>query len=317
MISQLQRGLGNLILFVVNETSGNGRSRSVWKRLEAELVRLGTSYDRISTSSAEQARILVRERIDRGDLKAVAVVGGDGTLHGLLPLLAGSGIPLGLIPSGSGNDTARALGIPRNPLRALELIVAGHTRKIDLLETFEENGQSQHTLTAVAIGLDAAVAADVNGSSYKKWCNKLGLGSLAYVIGLLRILGKFKPRTVKVTIDGTTRHFERCWLSAVTNVPTYGGGLRISPSAQPDDRLLHVCVVHGCSVVRFLTIFPTVLFGKHVRWTRYVTMLSGSAAEIESEIAMLAFGDGEPVGHTPLRAEIRPGQLDFLISASG
>lgn len=306
-----------MILFVVNETSGNGRSRSIWKRLEARLVQQGIAYERVSTSSAEQARGLVRERIERGGLVAVAVVGGDGTLHGLLPALASSGVPLGLIPSGSGNDTARALGIPRNVDRALELILTGHTRKIDLLDTTDPSGQSQLTLTAVAIGLDAAVAADVNRSAYKKWCNRLGLGSLAYVIGLLRTLGKFHPRDVKVTVDGTTRHFKRCWLTAVTNVPTYGGGLRISPSAQPDDGLIHLCVVHSCSVPRFLMIFPTVLFGQHVRWKRYVTLLSGSEAAIEAEPNMLAFGDGEPVGQTPLRTAIRRGQLVFLISASG
>ena len=306
-----------MILFVVNETSGNGRSRSIWKRLEARLVLQGVAYERVSTSSAEQARGLVRERLERGGLIAVAVVGGDGTLHGLLPALAGSGVPLGLIPSGSGNDTARALGIPKNADRALALILNGHTQKIDLLDTTDKNEQSQLTLTAVAIGLDAAVAADVNGSAYKKWCNRLGLGSLAYVIGLLRTLGRFKPRDVTVTVDGKTRRFERCWLSAVTNVPTYGGGLRISPSAQPDDGLIHLCVVHACSVPRFLMIFPTVLFGKHVRWTQYVTQLSGSEAAIEASPPMLAFGDGEPAGQTPLRTAIRPGQLDFLISASG
>ncbi len=203
-----------MILFVVNETSGNGRSRSISKRLEARLVLQGVAYERVSTSSAEQARGLVRERIERGGLIAVAVVGGDGTLHGLLPALAGSGVPL-----------------------------------------------------------------------------------------------------VTATVDGKTRRFERCWLSAVTNVPTYG--LRISPSAQPDDGLIHLCVVHACSVLRFLMIFPTVLFGQHVRWTQYVTLLTGSEAAIEASPPMLAFGDGEPAGQTPLRTAIRPGQLDFLMSASG
>jgi len=306
-----------LILFVVNETSGNGRSRKIWKRIESRLGLLGIPHVRIAAASAEEALLTVRERIARQKVKAVAVVGGDGTLHGLLPLLANSGIPLGLIPTGSGNDSARALGIPKDPFGALDLILAGNTRKIDLLETAGSDGRPRHTLTAVAIGLDAAVASDVNASGYKRWCNKFGAGSLAYVIGLLRTLGKFKPRSITVTIDGSTHRFERGWLSAVTNVATYGGGMRISPSAQPDDGLLHVCIVHGCSVLRFIAIFPTVLFGKHVHWKRYVTILSGSTVAIRSESRMLAFGDGEPAGQTPLKATVLQGQLDFLISASG
>lgn len=312
-------GLNGLILFVVNERSGNGRGRATWEKAEAKLRELDAPYERISTRSEEDAAERVGERMKRGDLKAVAVVGGDGTLHGLLPLLAGSGLPCGLIPSGSGNDTSRTLGIPRDPLQALEIVLAGRKRRIDLLETTDANGKRRTALTALAVGLDAAVAADVNASGYKRWCNKLGVGSLAYVIGLLRTLAKFKPRPIAVTVDGTTLRYERAWLSAVTNVSSYGGGLRISPSALPDDGLLHVCVVHRCSALRLLFVFPTLLVGRHARLKRYVALHTGREVDIRTadEEPMLAFGDGEPSGSTPIRASIRPGQLDFLTSVSG
>jgi len=309
-----------LILFVVNENSGNGRGRTTWDKVEKALRARGVAYERISTRSEEEAVRLVGNRMAQGDLKAVSVVGGDGTLHGLLPLLASSGMPCGLIPSGSGNDTSRALGLARDPLRALDAVLGGRTRRVDLLETVAANGGRQTTLTAVAVGLDAAVAADVNAGGYKRWCNKLGLGSLAYVIGLLRTLVRFRPRPIAVTVDGTSIRYERAWLSAVSNVSTYGGGLRISPSALPDDGRLHVCVVHSCSALRLLLIFPTVLAGKHVRWTRYVSLRSGRDVAIETVAGaepFFAFGDGEPSGASPIRAAIRPAQLDFLISASG
>lgn len=306
-----------MVLFVVNEDSGNGRGKKIWARVEAQLRRQGTAYGKVVTKSESEAITLVKDFLKRGNLKAVAVVGGDGTLHGLLPLIAFSGIPYGIIPSGSGNDTSRALGIPRDPLKALDIIVAGYTRRIDLLETSTESGDKQLTLTAVAVGLDAAVAADVNGSRYKKWCNKLGIGSLAYVIGLLRALAKYKPGPLTVTMDGIRHEYKHGWLSAISNVSTYGGGLQICPNALPDDGQLHVCIVHSCSVPRILFIFPTVLTGKHVKLHRFVTILSGRTVTVQGAATMLAFGDGEPSGKTPISAVIRPRQLDFLITASG
>ncbi|MFC5407262.1 diacylglycerol/lipid kinase family protein [Cohnella soli] len=306
-----------MILFVVNEKSGNGRGKKIWAAVEEKLKATGTAYEKLATVSEADAVDRVRDIVQRGRLKAVAVIGGDGTLHGLLPIIAGTGIPYGLIPSGSGNDTSRTLGIPADPLRALDIILAGKTRAIDLLETTAEGGIEQRTLTAVAIGLDGAVAADVNGSRYKRWCNKLRIGSFAYIIGLFRALAMFKPRPITVTVDGIPHEFSQGWLSVIASGPSYGGGLRICPDARPDDGKLHVCVVHNCSVGRILLVFPTLLTGGHVKRTRYVTILSGSSATVRSEFPMLAFGDGEPSGVTPITAVVRPGQLDFLIAVSG
>ncbi len=305
-----------MVLFVVNENSGNGRGQKTWAKIETELRKRGTEYLKVAADSREEAVTKVGELLKSRKTKAVAVVGGDGTLHGLLPLLVSIGIPYGLIPSGSGNDTARALGIPRNPIKALNIILAGHTRSVDLLETTSENGAPQLTLTAVAVGLDGAVAADVNGSSYKSWCNTLGVGSIAYIIGLFRALAVFKPQPITVTMDGVTQEFSRGWLSAIANLSTYGGGLKICPNALPDDGHLHVCIVHGCSVWRILLLFPTILNGYHVKQP-FVAILSGKTVTIHSPNPMLAFGDGEPCGQTPLAATIRPCQLDFLIAASG
>ncbi|WP_182299210.1 diacylglycerol/lipid kinase family protein [Cohnella cholangitidis] len=306
-----------MLLFVINENSGNGRGKKIWATVEQQLRKRGTDYISVIADSESEANIQVSKHLQHGKLKAIAAIGGDGTLHSLLPILAAADLPFGLIPSGSGNDTARSLGIPKDPIQALDIILAGNTHAIDLLETSTDNGHRQLTLTAVAVGLDAAVADDVNKSGYKGWCNKLGLGSLAYVIGLLRALAKYKPRPLTVTIDGTVYEFKMGWLAAISNVSTYGGGLKICPNALPNDGQLHVCIVHSCSVLRMLLIFPTVLFGRHVRHRRFVTIVSGRAVAIQSHVPMLAFGDGEPAGQTPISATLNPRQLDFLIAASG
>jgi YegS/Rv2252/BmrU family lipid kinase len=305
-----------VILFVVNENSGNGRGKKIWTQVEVQLRKRETEYLKVAADSQAEAITQTDELLKRGKVKAVAVVGGDGTLHGLLSLLAGSGIPYGVIPSGSGNDTSRALGIPRHPIQALDIILAGQTQHIDLLETIAADGVPQLTLTAVAVGLDAMVAADVNGSHYKRWCNKLGVGSLAYIIGLFRALAVFSPQVITITMDGVVREFPRGWLSAIANVSTYGGGLKICPNALPDDGQLHICVVSNCSVWRILLLFPTLLNGAHIKQP-YVTILSGSNVKIEAPAKLLAFGDGEPSGQAPITAAIRARQLVFLIAASG
>lgn len=304
-----------MILFVVNENAGNGRGAQAWRQVEARLHELGTVYTAILARNGADAFERARALLGSAKMKAVTVIGGDGTLHGLLPLLTGTGIPVGIIPAGSGNDTSRAFAIPRDPLQALGVILAGRTRKADVIETTAE-GQTQMTLTAIAVGLDGAVAADVNGSRYKRWCNRLGLGSLAYAIGFFRSLAKFKPGAITVTMDGAVHRFERGWLSAIANIASYGGGLRIVPAARFDDGRLHVCVVHGCGAWRILFVFPKLLSGKHIHH-RSVAMLSGSHATIETAGRFLAYGDGEPSGATPIDARLLPGQLDFLTTFSG
>lgn len=320
-----------MILFVVNESSGNGRGRKIWRQVEQELRRRNITYRVVAAATEAEAGKLTKAAIDSGDLKAIAVVGGDGSLHGLLPHLAGSGIPIGLIPSGSGNDNALTFGIPKDPMKALDIVLNGHPRAADLIATSEvlprEAHDASHTSdspsspiryssTAIAAGLDGAVADDVNRSRYKRWCNRLGVGSLAYIIGLLRMLAVYKPQRIAVTVDGERCEFERGWLVAVANHPTYGGGLRICPDARADDGELRVCVVHGCSALRILSVFPTILNGSHVKQP-YVAMLRGKSVLIEAPRPLLAFGDGEPVGRTPIRADVHAGQLLFLTAASG
>nr|AYQ75077.1 diacylglycerol kinase family lipid kinase [Cohnella candidum] len=306
----------HVILFVVNEKSGNGRGKKAWQAAESILRERGTPYAAITATSPADAILQAKSKIEREPVQALVAVGGDGTVHSLLPLAVEYRLPLGLIPSGSGNDTALAFGIPKDPAAALDIVLGGSTRPSDLLAARQPDGSLHYSLISVAIGLDGAVAEDVNGSRYKRWCNRLGIGSAAYIIGLFRMLAAFKPQPLTVTVDGRTHVFQKGWLTAVANLATYGGGLKICPDAKPSDGLLHVCVVHGCSALQLLSVFPTVLSGKHVG-SKFVTMLKGTDVSVEAPVPLLAYGDGEPAGHTPVRASVLPRQLLIFASASG
>ncbi|MEF2965578.1 diacylglycerol kinase family protein [Paenibacillus sp. M1] len=296
-----------MYLFIVNEKSGNGGGGRVWKKIREELERRGIPYDHIITRSAEEAHSYLQEKLMHPDgLNAVGVVGGDGTIHSLLPAMRGSSIPLAVFPSGSGNDTARGFRIPRKTIDALNILLEGKFRQADLISI--EGGS---TLTALAVGFDAEVADNVNRSAYKKICNLLGMGRLAYIIGVFHTLITFRPAPLTVDCDGAKYTFASAWLAAVNNVTSYGGGLAICPEAEPDDGMLDVCVVHDCSRLKLMLLFPTLLFGKHTRFS-FVTMLRGRKVAIQSSLPRMALGDGEHVASTPLTATADPGAVRVI-----
>ncbi|CAH0117974.1 MULTISPECIES: diacylglycerol kinase family protein [unclassified Paenibacillus] len=293
-----------MYFFVINRQAGNGNGMRVWRKMERTLRERNIEYRCAVTDVAEQARMQVREALAAWPLRAVAVIGGDGTIRSVLPELSGRDVPLAVIPAGSGNDTARGFGIPRKPLAALEVLLSGRCRRIDLIGV-----DGERSVTALAVGFDAAVAEAVNNGGYKKWCNRLGIGRVAYIIGIMHTLIRFRPAQLRLELDGErTATFADAWMAAVANVATYGGGLRICPQAQPDDGLLDVCVVHGCTKWQLLRLFPTVLQGRHTKLP-YVTMLRAYAVSVSSELPRIAYGDGEPCGATPLSAQAEPQTL--------
>lgn len=314
----------SVLLFIVNEQSGNGRGRRAWATVERYLREQtpGIRYAKIAAATEQEAVREATAQTATGRVTALVAIGGDGTAHALLPLAASARLPLGIIPCGSGNDIARAFKLPRDPIAALQVILNGATRKVDLLATHAEDAHPpnaatpQLTLTCVAAGLDGEVARNVNRSRYKRWCNRLGIGSAAYIIGLLYTLIKYKPGKFTVIIDGIQYEFRHGWMAAIANLPSYGGGLRICPDASPTDGRLHACIVHSCNALQLLLVFPTVLFGRHVR-SRFVTMLSGAEISVRAAMPVAGYGDGEPVGCAPLHTTVLPDQLLLLTSSSG
>ncbi|NGM84400.1 diacylglycerol kinase family lipid kinase [Paenibacillus sp. 7124] len=296
-----------MYLFVINPRSGGGAGRKVWQRIERMLKERGAEYEALLTGSASSAGSDVMQALSRWERwSACVVVGGDGTIHSVLEALRTRGVSLGIIPAGSGNDTARAFGIPLEAEAALDAALAGIRVPADLLAA---NGV--YTLTAVASGFDAQVAENVNSSRYKRLCNALHAGQLAYLIGILHTLITFKPCGASVLCDGQEHRFEDVWLAAVCNLPSYGGGLLIAPQARPDDGWLDVCVVHGCSRMQLLRLFPTVLKGSHVSLP-FVTMLRGTSAAVHFDREQPAIGDGESIGRGALAVRCEPGALAVL-----
>lgn len=288
-------------VFIVNSISGNGKGQKIWPFLEERLKEMKQPYEVFMTQYPGHAREVAQAVSQRPEVRGVVAVGGDGTVHEVVGGLAGSSLPLGYIPAGSGNDFARAQGIPMSPLAALERIYSPKPATVD---TAIING-SRMASTA-GVGFDAMVAQAVNRSSLKKW-----LGKLAYVWHLIRLLFVFQPREVTVVVDGKTHNFQRVWLIAVTNIPFYGGGMKICPQACNRDGILDICVVKGISRWKLLFVFPKVFKGVHVHHSA-VTMLKGARIEIRSDSPMVVHTDGEIIGESPVQIEVCPQSLNTL-----
>lgn len=295
-----------MITFIVNPVSGNGQGKIVWKRIEQALNDQSIEYTVHFTAGPRHAMELAREAMEQPGLRAVIAVGGDGTVHEVAQPLVGSGIPLGYIPAGSGNDFGRALGIPTDPIQALERIMAFQTGNMDAAVI--DDGWF---VSCAGVGFDGAVAKRANESRLKKWFNRLGIGKVVYFLSAVRMLFTYKPTDMTLVIDGKRHEFFRVWMVAVTNIPYYGGGLKICPDALMDDGWLDLCLVQNIGRLRFFLSLPKVLSGSHVN-IRGVLMLKAREISIESSTPNHVHTDGEVYRNTPVSIQVREAALRVL-----
>lgn len=318
-----------MLHFIINPAAGNGKSLRVWRRIRPLLERTGVPHTaRVTSSPGEAAAICRRlaangaaaDRAGRAPRDIVVVVGGDGTLReaalGLLepgPGDARARIPaLSFIPAGSGNDFARGHGIPLDPVKALsnllDAVREGRSRRIDVIRS-AGGGLS---LSSYGAGLDAAVAVAVNRSPLKRLLGRVHLGRLAYVFLLVRVLAACRPADAELAVDGKRHRLNGVWLVSVSNIPSYGGGMKINPDAAPDDGLPDVCVVRGITRLRLLTAFPRVYAGSHTAIAG-VSFFRGRSIRLETSPPLHVHADGEDDGHAPFDIRADRGALEIIV----
>ncbi|MEO3947329.1 diacylglycerol kinase family protein [Gorillibacterium sp. CAU 1737] len=320
-----------MIGFVINPVSGNGRGTKVWRQVEKELRKRGIPHEARFTEGAGDAEQLAREMARSGVFRTIAAVGGDGTVNevvtGLISAAGAGGASLekelrwtgalvgcsfSYIPAGSGNDFARSHGIPEEPIAALNVLLdaafGGASFDMDLLRLGETVAAS-----SISCGFDAQVAITTNQASYKRWLNLIGAGKLAYVLSVLRVLFTYRPAALTLRVDGRESRFERVWLVAVSNLPYYGGGFRINPSANATDGLASVCVAFGLTRWQLLRLFPLVLSGKHVGHPA-VRFFAGQRVDLFPEKPLPVQADGDPVLEDRLSIEVIPGVLPVAVT---
>ncbi|MDE2386300.1 MAG: sphingosine kinase [Actinomycetales bacterium] len=295
---------GTRIGVIVNPTSGRGKGLAAGKLVFATLQAAGVDSVDLSAESMDAALAAGRHAIANKAVTAIVVVGGDGMAHLGANLCALTGIPLGIVGVGTGNDSARSLGFPVDDAEvATRFIIErlSSTRPIDAIKLHSSTGQHWVLGTASA-GFDALVNQRANQMSWPK-------GPRRYEIAMLLELAKFKPLQYELEIDGQNRKIE-AMLCAVANAPAFGGGMLVAPEAKMDDGLLDVFIVHKISRAELVKIFPSVYTGGHVTHPA-VEFVRAKHVKINSG-QMPAYADGEAVGRGPLQAELVAGALQVF-----
>ena len=295
-----------MIGFVINPLSGNGKGASVWAQVRSVLIDKGIEHVyAVSTQPGETAALAAR-LVGQHSLSSLIAVGGDGTVHEVACGLWG-GQPqgpecsLGLIPAGTGNDFAKAHGIPLEPEEALAFILSGiQHRALDLLRL-----PNRVAVNSIGAGFDGMVAKLANESRIKKLLNRVGLGKLSYFFTMLRVLWTYQPCQAELIVDGHAYTLPHTWLIAATNIPFYGGSMQICPHAIPHDGVVDVMVIRSRGRLKLLPIMFSVYAGKHTNHPA-VSFYQGKRIEIRSALPLAVQADGEPAGHTPVSLEVVP-----------
>ena len=284
---------------IVNPVAGRGRTERLLPQIEERAAAAGAKVE-VSLTADDPARLASTAAAQGHDLVAC---GGDGLVAVVAGIAAETSRRFAVVPTGAGNDFARALGYdPKHPLDGFDVLEHGHDRVIDLGRV---NGRWYTCVTAS--GFDAEA---------NRWANTVHRlsGTPLYVAAVLRTLAVYQPHPFRLTVDGDTVEL-RAWLVAVGNGPSYGGGMKVAPTASLDDGLLDVTVVGGMTRAQMLLNFPKVFKGTHVSHP-LVRTFRGTHVKLESldvSIPMDVYADGERVGPLPATMEARRGALTVRV----
>lgn len=288
---------------LTNPASGHGAAIRAAQIAIARLQHKGIEVVEIIGDDAQDARHLAGAAVERGT-DALMVTGGDGVVSNALQVLAGSGIPLGIIPAGTGNDHAREFGIPtRDPEAAADIIIDGWTETIDLGRIRDGNGEQKWFGTVAAAGFDSLVTDRANRMSWPH-------GRLRYYTAMLAELSQLRLLPFRMVLDGTHEIDADITLAAFGNTRSYGGGMLVCPHANHTDGLLDITMLTQASRTKLLRVFPTVFKGTHVELDAVKTARA-SSIYVESP-GISVYADGDFACLLPAEIHAVPAALDIL-----
>ncbi len=276
-------------LLVINPTSGGGKGKKIGNQVSKILKMRGIAFEEILEQSQLETVEVLRSSIALGNLEKVILVGGDGLVHLAIQFLAMSGIPVIVIPAGTGNDFVRAQNFPLdNPIEILDYSYSCKPKSVDLGMV-----SSQYFADILSTGFDSIV---------NERANRIHLirGPMKYNVAIAMELPIFKPKNYKFTLDG--EHFNSAaMLIAVANGSSYGGGMQVCPNASINDGFFDVMILAPISKIEFLKVFPKVFSGKHIS---HPAVTIRRCREITISADAIAYADGERIGMLPVTAKV-------------
>lgn len=287
-----------MLTFIVNPAAGNGYALKIEQQLKDELERRNIQYHFVHTEAPNHATTLAKEAIAAENCTGVISVGGDGTAFEVACGLMNTGIPLGIIPAGTGNDFIKTVNIPKKPMEALDFILTHPPRPVDV-----GSMNDRLFLNVCGTGFDVTVL-DYTLAA-KKYCR----GLLPYLIGLIRGIAHYQPIHVRFTADGKSEERD-VLICSVANGRFFGGGIAICPEASADDGLLDMVIAEHKPRWQLPFWVLPLLMGKILKFP-FTTHKRCQSVEIFSP-GMRLNVDGEILPLNEAKFNIMPGALTLF-----
>jgi diacylglycerol kinase (ATP) len=307
---------------LANPSAGRGRAARLVEPVRAALHAAGLEVLLLVGRSADESVALTRAAVADG-IAAVVAVGGDGLVHWVVQALAGTGVPLAVVPAGTGNDFAAVLGGPRDLPSLAAAVAAGRSAEIDagLAVPDEPPVPLDPTATGepgvpapgragerwwtgvLCAGFDSAVNERANRMRWPR-------GPRRYDLAVFAELSALRPRRLVLTVDGDRQEHE-VTLVAVGNGPQYGGGMRICPDARMDDGLFDVVVVGPLRRTELIRLKPLLRTGRHVDHPS-VQVIRARRVRLESP-DVVAYADGERLAELPISVSCIPAAIRVVL----
>jgi YegS/Rv2252/BmrU family lipid kinase len=287
---------GTPLTLLVNPCSAGGKSLKLLPRVEAALDARRIPFRVEKTRSLEHGAELALRAIELGEVPVV--VSGDGLLGAVGGAMAGAEAPLGLIPAGRGNDLARALGIPKEPEAAVEALLTGHTRRIDVGEA---NGK--RFLGIASVGFDSECNRLANETHWLR-------GNLVYAYSMPRTLIGWRSARFTLAVAEERKRISGYFV-AVANNSVYGGGMYIAPDAELDDGEFDVVSIGETGKLRFLRGLSKVFKGTHVE-NEEVSVFRAPRLELDASRPFPVYADGDHLTDLPVSLRVLPRCLSIL-----
>lgn len=268
-------------IILYNPLSRNGKSQSIVDELVLKLKSEGRNTVVHSILEIPSVANFI-QGVHPDD--RVIILGGDGTLHHLVNSIRGYDIkqPIYVLKAGTGNDFIRSIPSKEHLIQINQYIAD--------LPKVTVNGEESLFLNGTGMGVDAYVCHLVNTSTKKKSASN-------YFKNALKAFLTYKPSTATVTIDGVSKTYKKVWFVLAANSVFMGGGMKFSPNSKRDDDILEFMIIHRVPRFILFLIFPTIYFGKHVWFKRWVTIIPGKTMDVSYGKVSYLQKDGESVNH--------------------
>ncbi|HEY1013956.1 MAG TPA: diacylglycerol kinase family protein [Herpetosiphonaceae bacterium] len=289
---------------IINPNSGSAGDGSVLQEALGPMA----GIELLETRQAGDARRLAREAV-AGGAELLVAAGGDGTINEVLNGLAEADFKavLGVIPLGTGNDLARTLALPADPVEAFGLLTAGTPRSLDVIEIDLPGGKRHFALNVSAGGFSGQLNEILTDELKAAW------GPLAYMRGALAALPDLTEYRTTVQYDGEEAERIDALNIIIANARTAAAGVQVAPLANPEDGLLDVVIVHAGSLAALAGAAARLLVNGNYLNSDAVTHRKVRNVRVESQPGMWFNADGELLSNEPMEFRVRAGALQVIV----